>query len=45
MKPPIPIYDPRFKYVPAMRTDVRETWKKAKEQAKANKPQEGSKCK
>jgi len=38
MKPRLPITDPRFQYVPAMRTDIRETWKKAKEeQAKKEK--------
>jgi hypothetical protein len=38
MKPRLPITDPRFLYVPAMRTDVRETWKRAREeQAKKDK--------
>ena len=32
MTPKIPITDPRFNYIPAVRTDVRETWKRAKEE-------------
>jgi hypothetical protein len=42
MKPPIPITDPRFAYTPAVRTDVRETFKRAREE-QAKKPAEKDK--
>ena len=32
MKPRIPITDKRFVYVPAIKTDIKETWRKAREQ-------------
>jgi hypothetical protein len=32
MKPRLPITDPRFQYKPSHATDVRETWKRAREE-------------
>lgn len=30
MKPPVPITDPRFVYVPSHQTDIRETFRRAR---------------
>lgn len=34
MKPPVPIYDKRFVYVPSHQTDIRVTFAKARAQMK-----------
>lgn len=37
-RPPIPLTDPRFVYVPSVATDVRKTFAKAREQMAKTQP-------
>lgn len=40
MKPPIPLTDPRFKYVNAASTDIRETFRRIRAELEVAKAQE-----